>query len=742
MLVSDGYGFAVSDADGRYTLELNAKAKTIYVQRNDRFTADITKFWHRLTPGRSQYDFLLQRARPVVGDSLDIVVVGDSETHQLEFMEPIRRYLGNHPEVDLFVHAGDISAQSPLGMEAHREFVNAATLGRPVVYACGNHDVDFRGKGFYGDHDPFLALYGPWWESFELGGFLFVVIPIYNSWGAPLVYDMLDCGDWLKELCRRYPDKRKVLIAHDLPDLVGYRMATRTGDVVLDDERFVCAIYGHKHMNIVRKYPSGRKAFCVAAPNKGGAGCFAPSYRVVHLDRATGQAQSELLCASVREHLALIAPNGQLRLEAGDRLVIAADAYDGGDEVVGVTATAPGLPPVDLAAQSAVAWSAQAAWQLSGETRVTLTAHTRSGREFSRDFTVEIAENRLAWLTQLSADIAMCDLQLVNNLLIVGVCDDANGEKGGIYALDPATGAIVWHYSTGYGVRNNIATDGVRLYAIDTRANIHAVDAATGQPCWINPSDSNIVSPSASAVACSNGMVVGGYGRHLRGIRAEDGAVLWRNTAWQVEERTPAEDKLAVDGDGRLLVISRLNGLYCHDLWSGVVLWQYRALFANGTALPDGRCVWLVGGAGNLLCLDRATGKLVQEIKPYPCQGATAVPVKLANGLLLVASGNQGLGAFDPAAGKDRWRFRPQPAIFPTADYATGHPASVTATPLVDGEWLWMAANDGCVYQLNPLDGKIMRSFSVGLPILGRPCANAERLYVADCCGRVMAITK
>ncbi len=749
MLVSDGYGFAVTDAQGHYTLETHEKAQTLYVQRTDKYTADVTRFWHRLTPGRKQYDFLLEEARPVPGDALTMVVIGDSETHgadaatsNLDFMEEVRRYIGNHPEVDLFVNAGDISAQNPVGMEIQRDAVNAATMGRPVVYACGNHDVDFRGKGFYGQNDPFMAIYGPWWESFELGGYLFVIIPIYNSWGAPILYDMLDCGDWLKALCQRYPDKKKIMIAHDLPDLTGYRMATHTGDVVLDDEKFVCTIYAHKHMNIVKKYPSGRKAFCVAAPNKGGAGCFAPSFRIVRLDRATDQAESDLFLTSVKEHLALVTPNGNLRPQAPDGSVqITADAYDGGDEIATVTAQFNGSA-IALEQAGAAAWRGQAAWKLDGDSKITLTATTKSGRTFSRDFDLKPdSANRLAWLTQLPADVAMCDLQLVDGLLIVGVCDDANAENGGLYALNPATGEIVWSYLTGYGIRNNFAVENDRLFAIDTRANIHAVEAKTGRRLWLNASDPAIVSPAASGVVCHDGIVAGGYGRHLRGLRADDGTLLWRNTGWQTEERTPAEDKLAVE-DGALYVISRLNGLYRHDLKTGQVVWQYKTLFANASPLVDGNSVWLISGYGSLLQIDKANGKLMREVKSYRCFATTAAPVKLPNGLLLIASGAHGLGAFDPATGQDRWRFTPKAAITPTADYATGHPTAVTATPLFENERLWVAGNDGILYLVSHRDGHAKAAFIVGMPILNRPCAGEKRLYVSDCRGRVMAIDK
>ena len=749
MLVSDGFGFAVTDAQGRYQLELHPKAQTIYVQRNDRYTADVTRFWHRLTPGCTQYHFLLEDARPVTKETLTMVVIGDSETQgisdwessNLYFIDEIKRYIDNHLEVDLFVNAGDISAGSPLGMESQRDYVNAATMKRPVVYACGNHDVDFRGKGFYGERCPYLSIMGPWWQSFELGGYLFIVIPIYKSWGAPILYDMLDCGDWLKALCKRYPDKKKIMISHDLPDLTGHTMATHSGDINFDDEKFVCNIYAHKHMNIVKKYPSGRKAFCVAATNKGGSGCFPPSFRVLQINRSTDKMDSTVFFTNARKHLALITPQEGITMKSADGLTIIADAYDGGDEIVSVTAKF-NAESVALKRISVAGWSGKANWKLNNDSRIILTAKTMYGKEFSREFDIAAKEeNRLAWLAQLPADVAMCDLKLVKGLLVVGVCDDENAEKGGLYALEPTTGRIVWFYRTGYGIRNNFATDGERIFAIDTRANIHAVDAATGRQLWLNPSDPMIVSPSASAIVYQDGIVAGGYGRHLRGISSTDGKTLWRNTAWQVEERTPAVDKLALAGDS-LLVISRLNGLYRHDLKTGRILWQYKTLFANSSPLVDGNSVWLVGDGNKLFQIDLASGKLQREIKPYLCYSSIAAPVKLPNGLVLIDSSKDGLGAFDPATGKDRWRFTPQAAIFPTADYAYRNPPSVSATPLFDGENLWVAANDGRLYLLDMRDGKVLKSMTIGMPVLNRPCVDKANIYVTDCLGRVMAIRK
>ena len=132
----------------------------------------------------------------------------------------------------------------------------------------------------------------------------------------------------------------------------------------------------------------------------------------------------------------------------------------------------------------------------------------------------------------------------------------------------------------------------------------------------------------------------------------------------------------------------------------------------------------------------------MREIKPCLCHSTTAVPVKLPNGLLLVASSLHGLGALDPATGKECWRFKPQASITPTGDYDTGNPPTVTATPLWDDGKLWVAANDGHLYRLNPQDGNILEDYTVGMPIFNRPCTDAARIYVSDSFGRIMAIAK
>jgi polyvinyl alcohol dehydrogenase (cytochrome) len=62
------------------------------------------------------------------------------------------------------------------------------------------------------------------------------------------------------------------------------------------------------------------------------------------------------------------------------------------------------------------------------------------------------------------------------------------GSANGVYALDAASGCTYWKYDPGAGVRTAIsigkAGGKTIAYFGDIRANVHAVDAATGQSLW------------------------------------------------------------------------------------------------------------------------------------------------------------------------------------------------------------------------------------------------------------------
>jgi polyvinyl alcohol dehydrogenase (cytochrome) len=127
------------------------------------------------------------------------------------------------------------------------------------------------------------------------------------------------------------------------------------------------------------------------------------------------------------------------------------------------------------------------------------------------------------------------------------------GQKSGIFwALDPATGAVVWSTVVGPsgnrgGLQWESATDGTRIYAaaantgrkpftlVPSGRTIRgsawsALDAATGEILWQTPVPLSGIAMAPVTVA--NGVVYAGAaarsGRNMFALDAATGAILWR----------------------------------------------------------------------------------------------------------------------------------------------------------------------------------------------------------------------
>jgi polyvinyl alcohol dehydrogenase (cytochrome) len=126
------------------------------------------------------------------------------------------------------------------------------------------------------------------------------------------------------------------------------------------------------------------------------------------------------------------------------------------------------------------------------------------------------------------------------------------GQKSGVYwAVDPATGKVVWQTRVGpEGILYGTATDGRRIYAADgdftgtpytlggsgpyagktvTGGSWTAMDPATGKILWQTPDPQGAI--DASFVSAANGVVFGGSlaatGTDMYALDAATGKILW-----------------------------------------------------------------------------------------------------------------------------------------------------------------------------------------------------------------------
>ncbi len=236
---------------------------------------------------------------------------------------------------------------------------------------------------------------------------------------------------------------------------------------------------------------------------------------------------------------------------------------------------------------------------------------------------------------------------------------DANAQ---VSAFDTTNGSRIWRFDTtpeenrGTNVGGGIAFDGGVIYASTGRAEILALDAATGEVKWRQALDnaaraaptvaegklfipllgdklvahatgdgrkvwSYQASEAATAVlglpspAYADGLLVAGFGSgDLVTLRAATGAVVWADSLASARGRNSASDLSAIHGmpviqDGRVYAVG-LGGLMLSlDLRSGRRLWE-RDVGSDDTPCVAGDWIYVLSVDSQLAALSRIDGSV------------------------------------------------------------------------------------------------------------------------------------
>ncbi len=177
------------------------------------------------------------------------------------------------------------------------------------------------------------------------------------------------------------------------------------------------------------------------------------------------------------------------------------------------------------------------------------------------------------WSTPLGADLPMpgdprlwdywvCSPTMAEGKVFVGSGD------GGVYALNPETGKVLWRATTEGWVRSTPAVVDGLVYVGSYDGKVHALDAATGTSRWTYDTKGAVL--AAPAVA-EGRVVVGSRSAAVFSLDAKTGALQWRsvipNGCWVVAPAAIAEG-LAVVGTSDERYLAAL------DLATGKERWR------------------------------------------------------------------------------------------------------------------------------------------------------------------------
>jgi outer membrane protein assembly factor BamB len=255
-----------------------------------------------------------------------------------------------------------------------------------------------------------------------------------------------------------------------------------------------------------------------------------------------------------------------------------------------------------------------------------------------------------------------------------------------VYALDAATGALRWKFTTGNVVHATPAVADGMLYIGSWDRNFYALDAATGNVRWkfTTGDDQRIYNQVGiqSSAAVANGMVYFGCrDSHLYALDARDGTLRWKHDefgSWVVA--SPAIYNGAV-----YFTTSDEHVFFALDAQSGAVKFHDGyATFAYSSPSIAGGVAYYGSFDGMLYAVDAATGNFRANFQTDGARKHRAAH--------LDAKGNLNLDTFYPngtLAGINTGIQRL---------YTLG---SIVGAPAIAGGMLYAAAADGTLYALN-----------------------------------------
>jgi outer membrane protein assembly factor BamB len=747
--VSDGLNVVLTDSKGAFWLPGTPETRFIHITVPSGYRSS-GKFYIKAEDGNSDYNFGLVPFPASGKHKVRFLQLADTETGtDYGWIGPIRDYSANE-EISFIIHTGDICYD--YGLNFHGSNVTSETMGVPVFYCIGNHDLV---KGNYGE-ELYEKNFGPVYYSFDAGNTHFIVTPMLTGDYKPS-YSKEDVYHWMKnDLRLADPSKNLVVFNHNLLTLGDEFIygINETEKINLGDHNLKAWIYGHRHSNyLIRHGNSGIVSFCSAPPNKGGIDHSVSNFPVYEID-GDGNISARPRYNFLVNHLVTLSPSGsQTLVDDAGQLLISVNTYS----TVSPTET------VAFMIEGAEKWTtltSQTEWNWTGKIGVLnmnrgvpYTIHFRvrlkNGDSFSsvRNFVIPpvapagVASDNpsgdplhLKWIVNAGSGAGISAPVYSEGILYIAVYEDyGTGNK--IMALDGATGKLIWQHMTENPVKNTVSVSGGYVFATDQRGIAYSIKAGSGELVWKRDLGVGNLPLPVNGGVVHESVYYCGYGNYLSALDCSDGRMIWKNESWNGGVGTTST--MTVSGN-TLIAGSNWQALYGHDLKSGAKKWE---VASDGIRYCNGTATWVddtlfFAAERALIRMNPATGALYKVIPvPYDMQVASAPLV--TDRMIVTGSSAEGMVAWDRFSSQELWKVKPGTALVYTAPYSKPLASTVETSPLAVGQIIIFGASDGYLYAVDREKGRTIGRINLGAPVFSTACHADNHLFVADFSGNI-----
>jgi len=314
-----------------------------------------------------------------------------------------------------------------------------------------------------------------------------------------------------------------------------------------------------------------------------------------------------------------------------------------------------------------------------------------------------------------------------------------------IHAFDAASGRALWSVQFGDGGKNSaslfgggVSVDGAFLYAANGLGDVGALNIADGKIVWQKRPGGPL--RGAPTVALGNVYVMS-QDNQLFALAAADGAVQWtESSAVQLAGVFGAASPAV--GQGTVVAGFSSGDLNAYRYENGRTVWQDALSRTSintsvGTlsdidadpVIDQGR-VFAIGQGGRMVSLELVTGQRLWEINV----AGISTPW-VAGEWVFVVTDEAKLLCIARPTGKVRWvtqlkRYR--------KEKSKNGPVTWTG-PVLGGDGLILASSEGDMVRVNPQDGSVRGTTRVGAPVFLPPVIANSMLYVLDNSGKITA---
>ncbi len=751
----ENQNYATADEKGRYTIKIPEGGGILWVRGQDGM--DPGPFWVHAPEDLMTLDFPVHRTSGAGEFSFAVA----SDTHAgIQYMSTedqligLAQAAGVEPKPYFITVTGDITQGNK---PEHFDAVFAAidSIDIPYVPVPGNHDWYDGGKAY-------RERFGPPNYSFDAGGSHFVIL----EWDSSLE----DRLSFLDADLSLVTDDRVVFVLMHAPPRDELRRA-------LEERNIDALLTGHMHTNRVLQHDTFVE-YNTQPLVMGGMDLSPGGFRVFRVD-LDGSIQVEHRTIVNSSVLAFVAPgSGQVFSPCTAKLVVAVEP---GAAITSLTATVDNIGEVPLHPVGGWNYASAELNTLCQPGRYLATVDLVASNGESRTISSEIVVGRkqtkpsvedwsmfqgdathsgasatriqypleTEWVATVGSNIHGGSPVVADGRVFVSVTDFGSGLRGGIVALDAATGKKLWEHRVGFSVRNAAAVAGSTVLFVSNDGTVHGVDVATGEGKWTYELAPHV--PSVQRNIYSSPTIFGDIayvgGRHeFVAIEVATGDTLWSVEAMDNFGDLSSHASAAVTEDTVIIPFNRVDGLFAYDRATGRELWHTGPDVVRAThASPviDGDQIYVVNELTRLTAVDIVDSGskwgVTLESGAFGWGFLAESTPAIQGTTLLVGTQRGQLYAIDTASHLPLWQFKADTSIVRATHYH-GASAAITAAPVISGDIVWLPGQDGTLRALDLVTGQLLWSQNLGVPMSSSPAIAGDLLIVSTFDGSVRAM--